>query len=371
MSEQAPVEALVQKILDGSAPFAIRAAAARGALPLSRAVLARLFLRLRDDPDENVRAEAAANLDAFDGEAIREVLSDPACHAEVLRHFSDMAAKNEKLAEIVAFHPEVPDDALAVLASEGNSSVIELVLTNQARLLECPGLLDRLTSNPALRTDQRGRILDLLAHFFRDREPGGAGEGAAGSDAEPIEEVDAEQAARLLEVDVGELFAASEILDGEEFERAEDPVIRSVYQKILTLSTARKAMLAMKGGREERAILIRDTNKVVALSVLKNPRLTEREVEAIAAMRNVSDEVLRAVGAGREWSKSYAIAANLVRNPRTPPGISTNFIPRLTNKDLKWLATDKNVPEIIRRNAKRTYDLRYQQQTQAALKKKK
>ena len=138
--------------------------------------------------------------------------------------------------------------------------------------------------------------------------------------------------------------------------------MQSVYKKILTLNTAQKAILAMKGGREERAILIRDSNKIVSLSVLKNGRLTEAEVESIASLRNVSDEVLRLVGINREWSKNYVIMANLVRNPRTPPGVSTNFVPRLNNKDLKKLADDRNVPEIIRKAAKRTHDLRTQQQ---------
>jgi hypothetical protein len=372
LSAPSPSDALVQRVLDGSAPLALRVAAARGALPVARAVLARLYLHLRADPDENVRKEAESNLAGLDGDAIREILSDPACDGSVLRHYAPAAARNEKLAEIVAFHPAVPDEALSVLASEGGSSVIELVLTNQARLLGSPGLLDRLTVNPALRPDQRGRILDLLAHFFKDHEA--AGEGAGGPGEAPSagpaadEGMDASQIARLLQVDVGDLFAASEILDGEEFARDENPVVRSVYQRILTLMTGQKAMLAMKGGREERQILIRDTNKIVALSVLKNPRLSELEVERIASMRNVSDEVLRAVGADREWAKSYAVACALVKNPRTPPGISTNFIPRLTNKDLKLLGSDKNVPEIIRRNAKRTYELRNQPKGMAKFK---
>jgi hypothetical protein len=164
-------------------------------------------------------------------------------------------------------------------------------------------------------------------------------------------------------VDPGELFAASEIEGGEEFAQAADPVIRSVYSKILTLTAAQKAMLAMRGGREERLILVRDTNKVVALSVLKNARLTEQEVEGVAAMRNVSDEVLRAIGSHREWCKSYTVMRLLVSNPRTPPSVSTNFIPHLSNRDLKQIAMDKNVPEIIRRNAKRTFDLRTQKTT--------
>jgi hypothetical protein len=125
----------------------------------------------------------------------------------------------------------------------------------------------------------------------------------------------------------------------------------------------------MKGGREERIILVRDTNKVVSLSVLKNPRITEGEVEAIAATRNVSDEILRQIGVSREWSKNYTVSLNLVRNPRTPPSISTNFIARLNNKDLKNLGGDRNVPEIIRRMAKRTFELRTQK-SEASFKKR-
>jgi hypothetical protein len=341
----------MQRILTGTAPLPLRVAAARGALPLPRAMLARLYLHLRSDAEEAVRSDAAASLDALGPDLVLEILSDPSCPPEVLVHYASVAARNESLAEKLAFHPATPDEALTILASEGNSAVIDLVITNQERILSASGLLDRLTVNPALRPDQRVRILDLLDQFFKK---------SAGAAGEPGEEIDAGEAARLLDVDVGELFAASEILDAHEFETAEDDAIRSAYRKILTLNTAQKAMLAMKGGREERSILIRDTNKVVALSVLKNPRLTELEVGSIAGARNVSDEVLRTVGLNREWSKNYAIVMSLVRNPRTPPGISTNFVSRLQTKDLKGLAQDKNVPEIIRKMSKKTHDLRTQ-----------
>ena len=89
----------------------------------------------------------------------------------------------------------------------------------------------------------------------------------------------------------------------------------------------------------------------------------------ISNMRNVSDEILRIVGINREWAKNYVVVSNLVRNPRTPPGVSTNFISRLTSRDLKGLAGDKNVPEIIRRMAKKTYDVRTQK-TEPSFKKR-
>jgi hypothetical protein len=349
---------ILERILSGGAPLPVRSAAARGALPLPRAVLTRLYLHLRNDADENVRSDALSSLSQLTPEVLLEVLSDPGCDQLVLEHFAPMAARDERLAEKVAFHAQANGKTLGILASEGNASVLDLVLTNQERLLATPGLVDRLSTNPALRADQCGRLLDLIDRFFHGEARRVADE--AGPGVTPAETIDAEHVAKILEVDVGELFAASEIMDAEEFVKSENPVVRSAFKKILTLNVAQKAILAMKGGREERIILVRDTNKVVALSVLKNARITEGEVEMIASMRNVSDEILRNVGINREWSQIYTVVANLVRNPRTPPSLSTNFVGRLNNKDLKTVAGDRNVSEIIRRMAKRTYDLRTQ-----------
>lgn len=351
--------AILDRILSGGAPLPVRAAAARGALPLPRAVLTRLYLHLRADADESVRADAENSLAQLTPEVLLEVVGDPTCDPVVLEHFAGAAARDERLAEKLAFHPNANAKTLGILASEGNASVLDLVLTNQERLLATPGLVDRLSTNPALRADQCGRLLDLIDRFFDGEAKRAADE--AGPGATPADTIDAEQAAKLLEIDVGDLFTASEIMDAEEFEKSENPVVRSAYKKILTLNVGQKAILAMKGGRDERIILVRDTNKVVSLSVLKNARLTEGEVEMIAGMRNVSDEILRNVGINREWSQNYTVVANLVRNPRTPPSISTNFVARLNNKDLKNIVGDRNVPEIIRKMAKRTFDLRTQQ----------
>ena len=54
----------------------------------------------------------------------------------------------------------------------------------------------------------------------------------------------------------------------------------------------------------------------------------------------------------------YSVISALVKNPKTPPGIATNFVSRMNTFDLKNLRRDKNVPEIIRKMAVRTLEVR-------------
>lgn len=358
MSDPTPLEALVEQLLSGRAPRPLRVAASRGALPLPRPVLVRLYVALLGDSEPDVRDQASASLQGLERSAVGEVLVDPSCAPEVLEFFAARATRDEVLAERIAFHRAVPDGALAKLAAEGSGKVIDLVLTNQQRLLSQTGLLDRLSTNPALRPDQRGRILELLERASKLRPSGAApaGQPESGKMSPELEEV-----ARLLEIDVGELFAASEIIDGEEFEQSEDPQVRSAYARILTLNTAQKAILAMRGGREERMILVRDSNQIVAMAVLRNGRITDDDIETMVRMRNVSGEVLRQIAQNRDWLRSYVVVASLVRNPRTPPGVSTNLVSRLHSPDLKAMSGNHDVPELIRRMARRTLELRAQQ----------
>ena len=114
-----------------------------------------------------------------------------------------------------------------------------------------------------------------------------------------------------------------------------------------------RLQLAMKGTRGQRAVLIHDPNKLIAAAVMSSPKLTENEVEAFARMANVTEDVLRIIGTNRAWTKNYAVAAALVRNPKTPPGISLNLLARLNDRDLKMLTMDRNVPEALRLAARK------------------
>ena len=124
-------------------------------------------------------------------------------------------------------------------------------------------------------------------------------------------------------------------------------------QVLGSLSIVERMKLAMKGTKGHRAQLIRDSNKLVAAAVLSSPKLTESEVEAFAKMANVSEDVLRTIAINRTWTKNYGVIAGLTRNPKTPPAISMQMLPRLNERDLKMLAIDRNVPEGVRLAARK------------------
>jgi hypothetical protein len=123
--------------------------------------------------------------------------------------------------------------------------------------------------------------------------------------------------------------------------------------RLSMMSVLEKMKVAMRGTREERAILVRDPNRLVAAAVLSSPKLTGQEVEAIAKMANVGEEVLRVIGTNRQWIKSYGVVAGLVRNPKTPVAISLHLLQRLHDRDVKLLALDRNVPEPVRMAARK------------------
>jgi predicted component of type VI protein secretion system len=156
--------------------------------------------------------------------------------------------------------------------------------------------------------------------------------------------------APLVESSAADVPAA--IMAAEE-EPPDGQVRESTVQKIASLNVAQRMTLAMKGSREERAVLVRDPNKIVAVAVLSSPKMTETEVESIAKMANVSDEILRIIGFSRAWTKNYAVVHALVKNPKSPVAMSMNFLARLSDKDLRNLSTNRNVPDILRVSARK------------------
>jgi hypothetical protein len=156
-----------------------------------------------------------------------------------------------------------------------------------------------------------------------------------------------EEDAPLIEAGPPPVAAEEPVATGEE-----DPH-KAEVRVLSTLPVVERMKLAMRGSREQRAQLIRDSNKLVAVSVLSSPKLNESEVETFARMANLAEDILRIIAMNRAWVKNYTIVAALTRNPKTPLAQSMTFLQRLNERDLKSLSVDRNVAEPLRLAARK------------------
>ena len=148
----------------------------------------------------------------------------------------------------------------------------------------------------------------------------------------------------LIDVESSEAGGAAAGEGAEDDEAAQ----QSISQKLALLGVAERMKAAMKGTKSERAILIRDPNKLVSAAVLSSPKLSDSEVENFAKLANVSEEILRTIGMNRGWTKNYSVISALSKNPKTPLAVSMRFVQRLNDRDLKMISLDRNLQEPLK-----------------------
>lgn len=139
--------------------------------------------------------------------------------------------------------------------------------------------------------------------------------------------------------------------DGQVDEESE--AFRGKYQLAQVMGVADKIKIAQTGDKEWRMILIRDSNKLVSGTVIKNPRITEQEVLTICKSAIQNDEILRVICANKEWVKNYQIRKALVENNKTPLPSALRFLATLTEKDLAHLAKSKGISSVLTTQARK------------------
>ncbi len=367
-------QALLDRILDPSAPLPLKMSAARGILPLPPGQVLRVLVALLSERQPGIADVATQSLEerTVDLARLAEILQEKTTDPAVLAYFGKrMAGTSEmEILRIVIADPKTPEDTLKMLAATEGGKVLEAILLNEDRLIQTPVLLDVLKSNPEISIRQKTRVDEIEMHLIPGNIPAATPE-ATPPPVVPVPEVQepessdepaplegpAETLPQDLAADPAEMVAAAE---REEEEEEEEELPRQALDKIQGLGVPEKIQLALAATREERMILIRDTNRQVSSSVLKSPKVTEKDIESFATMRNVSEDVLRIIGQKRSWLKSYPVTHALVQNPRTPSGIAMGLLSRINTKDMKTLAGNRNIPEAIRRSAQKFWQARTQ-----------
>ncbi len=354
--------------------------------------------------------QARMTLAGWDEKASLAAAADPNTSAEVLGYFVSRENLRPVLLPALAENPSVSLESLDEIAVSGSPSTLEALLAS-TRVTSSPQLLQALQTNVNLRPNEAAEIRKKLAALgvsptappqapevdasdealestvaqylaenaaeleaekdkpFQPigiahelagveeaREVGpqaAAGTGKASADAAKIAaERLATAAAGKSAAALSAIHAKKHVAPGQEERRD------STLQKISKLDIRSRIALAMRGSREERSILIRDSTKLVAVAVLDSPKVSESEVEGFALQKNVLDSVLRTIPLKRKFAKNYTIMRNLVSNPRTPIDASLRLVKNLLIHDLKNLADNKEVSDTIRKAALRLFKQR-------------
>jgi hypothetical protein len=280
----------------------VKIQAARGDIAVSGRDLVHLLYFLVHDPDQEVKEAAIRTFKELPDNQVLSMAGDPLVHPRILEMFARLHFQKSEIVGKLLTNPSIEERTVIFLTDKQ----AEAAVTEEE---EEPEQTDEEVEPPETTNET----------------------------AEPLEECE----------DVDE--------DSEEFQ--------TKYQLSLKMEVAEKIKVALSGDKEWRSLLIRDSNKLVSTSVLKNPRITEGEVLAVTQSAVQSDEMIRIICSNKDWLKSYQIRKALVQNCRTPVQTALRFLMTLTERDLASLVRSKNVSSVIATNARKLlFNKRYKNQ---------
>jgi hypothetical protein len=356
-----------QKIISPEAPQKLRLMAAKGVVPgLRPDALLSVMVLLSLGADSAVAKEAKTTLAALPEPLLKGAL-DADLPEAVLFAIAEGYGERDDVIERVLTKPRLPIEAVEHLARNGSELVTELVATNEERMLAHPQLIELIYLNGRARMSTANRLIELAVRHgielkgipaWKEIAQSIQGELIAEPSAEPLPEDEAFFEHRALADSLSdERYEDAFVEDEEGTEYVQDRV-KPVHQKLAEMSVAEKIRCAMLGTREERLILLRESNKIVAVAAVRSPMLQENEVAQISKSRGVVEDVLRVIGMTPEWLKSYTIKRNLVCNSKTPIAVATRLIPQMREGDLRKIAKDKNISGAVRQAARRHLERR-------------
>lgn len=398
ISSQNPV---VRAVIDGTAPRPAQVAASRGLLPLPQTDLLEILVSFFEGQDPELVENARQTLGTQSPSSLDGALRAADAAPNVLAYFAAQPSLPSAVYEAIVINPNTPGAAVAEFARVTTSGeLLELISLNQQLLIRTPEIIDAIIANPHRTSEADRRASETKREFF-EKERGAQqianelraqGKDAAAEFIEQAEFAEDMDAAGMSAEDALFLAEHIEVLDKEtddswlgleyieeiyeeseaqrqatvakilgelRTEEEEIPGERiSMINRIMKMGVKDRVKLGMKGDREARNILIRDPNRLVSSAVVNNPRISEQEVENIAAMRSISEDILRMIASNRQWARSYNIMHSLARNPRTPIANAITIMSRLQLRDLTALSKNRNVSDAVRRQATRLLSAR-------------
>jgi hypothetical protein len=381
----APILELIKK---NAVPVNVMRSAALGSLPISSDETLEVLVYLTNN--SLFGQDARMTLARWDAQSAMEVLRKETTAAEVLLYFWQEQNRRPGLMPTLIENQAIPENLLMELAGDGSREMVNMLLAS-ARARALPSVVEALSANeyvtpaeaealrssvakPAEQKTAPEELADAMetnpeaeaAHKAFEQEHASEIAAEEGKPFELVKEEETPPEAAIAGAEnpaspapdpqqqglVPAVPPAAPVLD--EFDAAEQKRI-TVLQKIGRLNVGQRIKLGFIGDREERAILIRDTARLVQNAVLSSPKVTDAEIETFAGSKNLQENVFREIARQRRFMKLYPVVRNLVNNPKCPLDISLTLIKTLMVYDLKSLRHNKNVPDTIRKVAAKLY----------------
>ncbi|RMH44819.1 MAG: hypothetical protein D6689_01500 [Deltaproteobacteria bacterium] len=332
----------------------IKMMAARGLAPLPNPVdLITVLYQLAIDADGAVAQAAAKTATELPDRVLTGALSNPQADPRVLDFFAERLANREAMLELILLNPATADETVAELAGAVGERLVDLIASNEQRLLRHPAIIAAMYVNRAARMSTVDRAVELAVRN-QVRVPGIAAwdeiarAAVATAKAGPPSDEGRDAADALFAAAAEQ---AAEEADDDRAAAADEGDERDLPLSAMTIPM--KIRLATLGNKFVRAQLVRDSNKMVALAAIKAPGVTEMEAVKHAGNSALSEEVIAYIARKREWTKLYACKLALVNNPKTPLAIAMRLVPHLRDKDIRALARSKSIPSALAAQARK------------------
>jgi hypothetical protein len=329
----------LRKHVDPSSPKPLRGMAAKALVPMAPSQLCTSLFFLAFDDDPEIAAQARATVAGLPDRILAVALRDNSLEPPTLDFLADALADKEPYLEFICLNTTTTDETVSRIATRASAKLSDTISQNQLRLLRHEPLLRALLAN----ANATQATLDSVADFA-------VRSGVNLPDVPALVEAhrrifgeapppDAPTAAEVVE--------QFDVAEGGDQPPMEEAKKRNLTQRVMVMTVSQKIKLAMLGNKEARTILLRDSNKLVAMAAIQSPRITEGEVGMMAANKIAQEDVLRYIYSSRDWLKQYPIKLALVKNPKVPLGIAMKFMGTLMEPDVRELSRSKNVPGTI------------------------
>ena len=341
----------IRRFCSPDAPERARQMAAKGLVPAKGGELVAVLLQLAADASTAIADAARTTLTGVPA-GVLEGACDAPLHPAFLHALADHVRANDALLERILGNAATAHDTVVKIARGCSEHVAERVALDEQRILAAPQIIEALYKNKHTRMSTIDRLIDLAVRngvtvdgvpTFEAHAQAIAGQLIPEPSDEPLPS-DTMFNDALAADDEGDAVATDSDEGTEEVREKYKPLAFTIGQ----MNFAEKLRMTLIGNSAARALLVRDSNKIVAMAAVSSPQMTEAEANGIANSRQVSEEVLRFIGNKREWGGNYEIKKSLMFNPKTPLGIAMKYLSHLQIADLRSLSKSRGIPAAIK-----------------------